>query len=573
MHQTVAGETAIVSAQLPEDLLARIEATRNRVKSRSALIWGEHCTECVWPDCYAGCSLYTPRSDLKCRRFALGIEGVDLGGAADLKGMRLRFRKWGKLEAEGRLRLATPERIRMMEAVDRLGAVAIEFSSFSFSLQDLLARALNRFKAWAGGAPDANLKANVFLIECVNESDAGVGMTLSVKPTSQTGSYYQKHFRLEPGFNSVEFDVKAMSSAVNLSAEFLVQIEPIGAATESPLLFAFADFAELAPPSSREGVVIAETGKAKSGPASKCKCVVWDLDNTLWSGVLVEDGVANLRINTAAVNVIKKLDERGIIHSIASKNNADEALEALEHFGIREYFLAPQISWGPKSAAITQIAQQLNIGKDLLIFIDDQPFERAEVEAAHENVRVLTDESIDQLLNMPEFDVPVTDESCQRRLMYREAEQRDAAFQDAGVGFIDFLRSCQLQLTICNLDDGNCDRVHELSQRTNQLNYSGRAVTRTELDRLRHDPADSAGFVLSCRDKFGDYGIIGFAVVDFGKASVDHFFMSCRVQHKKVDHAFFGWLLERMGARASSEYASTSVPQAETVPPRKSLRR
>ena len=124
-----------------------------------------------------------------------------------------------------------------------------------------------------------------------------------------------------------------------------------------------------------------------------------------------------------------------------------------------------------------------------------------------------------------------------------------------------------------NLDDGNCDRVHELSQRTNQLNYSGRAVTRTELDRLRHDPADSAGFVLSCRDKFGDYGIIGFAVVDFGKASVDHFFMSCRVQHKKVDHAFFGWLLERMGARASSEYASTSVPQAETVPPRKSLRR
>jgi len=549
MHQTVAGETAIASAQLPKDILARIEATRRRVKSRSALMWGEHCTECVWPDCYAGCSLYTPRLDLRCRRFAQGIESVGVSGAADLMGMRLRFRKWGKLEAAGRLRLVTPRRIRILETVDRLGAVAIEFCSFSFSMQDFLARALSRLKSWAGGARGAESNANVFLIECLNESDTGVGMTLSVKPTSQTGSYYQKHFRLEPGFNSIEFDVKAMSSAVDLSAEFLVQIEPVGAATDSPLLFAFADFAELDSPSPREGAAAVEMGKAKAGPAPKCKCVVWDLDNTLWSGILIEDGVANLRLNVAAANAIKKLDERGVLHSIASKNNADEALEALEHFGIREYFLAPQINWGPKSAAITQIARQLNIGKDSLIFIDDQPFERAEVESAHENVRLLSEQSIDQLLNMPEFDVPVTDESRQRRLMYREAEQREAAFQDAGVGFIDFLRSCQLQLTIRNLDDGNCDRVHELSQRTNQLNYSGRAVTRAELDRLQHDPADGAGFVLSCRDKFGDYGIIGFAVVDYGKAGVDHFFMSCRVQHKKVDHAFFGWLLERMGSR------------------------
>ena len=117
---------------------------------------------------------------------------------------------------------------------------------------------------------------------------------------------------------------------------------------------------------------------------TKIKCVVWDLDNTLWEGILQEGD--NIVLKEEAAAVIKELDKRGILQSVSSKNDYESAKEKLEEFGLWEYFIYPQINWNPKSEAIETIAKSINIGIDTLAFVDDQEFEREEVSYYNKDV-------------------------------------------------------------------------------------------------------------------------------------------------------------------------------------------
>ena len=145
--------------------------------------------------------------------------------------------------------------------------------------------------------------------------------------------------------------VEEISSAVDLRSPFSVEMIPNDDQDGTTLYFGVMDFLQEAPVANEK--------------TKKVKCVVWDLDNTLWDGILVEDGPGNLRLKLGIVDVIKELDHRGILHSIASKNNREEALKLLRDFHIDEYFLYPQISWDPKSEAIKAIARRLNIANRL----------------------------------------------------------------------------------------------------------------------------------------------------------------------------------------------------------------
>jgi FkbH-like protein len=374
-----------------------------------------------------------------------------------------------------------------------------------------------------------------------------------VKPKTSTGRYFQRHFTLKPGYNRIEFAAADIRAAVDLDDRILAQIEPVETLSDNAFIFTVLEFVAFTDSHKASTAALAAAKPTESAvpkPAAKVKCVVWDLDNTLWRGTLIEDGFENLTLNADAVAAIKELDGRGILHSVASKNNADEALDALKRFGLSEYFLAPQIGWGPKSAGVTEIARRLNINKNTFLFIDDQAFERAEVSSAHPDLRVIDDSRIGGLTALPELDAPVTEEARNRRQMYKVEETRENAFRQADSSFLDFLRSCEITLTISALAEANIARVFELSQRTNQLNYAGRATTRKDVEDLRNGVASGKeGLVLSCTDKFGDYGVIGFAIVDVERFHVENFFMSCRVQHKKVDHAFFAWLIERAMTR------------------------
>ena len=556
MIQTVVGEYRPLSIKIDGDALKFFTLTRDAIVSTSTLVWAEHCSECVMPTCYSTCAFYTPRRDLKCRRFANGAQPVRALGEKQTLGFRVSFRKWGKLELASRAAALSPTRAATLRKADNAIARLLSTIPLPHSLQDLVTIAWNRVKTRLASSGLAAAAFDAFLIECLSETSRDCVFTLTVKPAVSTGRYFQKHFTLRKGYNRIEVAVADIRSAVDLDAPVLVQIEPVAPPQENSFIFSCLEFVAFAKdharhpvpiaPVSRADAIAASAPSAAAQPAAKVKCVVWDLDNTLWRGTLIEDGVDNLTLNDVAVKAIKELDQRGVLHSVASKNNPDEALAALERFGLRDYFLAPQIGWGPKSASISEIARRLNIHKNTFLFVDDQKFERAEVVSAHPDMRVAEETQIGELLKLPEFDLPITEEGCKRRVMYRVEEAREAAFKETNATFVEFLKSCSIELTVQNLTRANISRVFELSQRTNQLNYAGKPSSRSDVEQLLSPITNGKrGFVLSCSDKFGDYGVIGFAIVDVDRFHVENFYMSCRVQHKKVDHAFFAWLIGR----------------------------
>lgn len=160
----------------------------------------------------------------------------------------------------------------------------------------------------------------------------------------------------------------------------------------------------------------------------KVKCVIWDLDNTLWDGVLGDNGVDNIYLRKDIVKIIQKLDERGIINSISSKNYSEKAIEALERFGILDYFVCPMINWEPKSDSIKSIARTLDIGMDTFVFFDDSEFELGEVKQNCPEVRVCNVSRVQEYIKHDCFDVPVTAEGKTKTVIQRDCIKKSGCF-------------------------------------------------------------------------------------------------------------------------------------------------
>lgn len=297
--------------------------------------------------------------------------------------------------------------------------------------------------------------------------------------------------------------------------------------------------------------------KPKQG---RIKCVVWDLDNTVWDGVLLEDGDVRPRPNV--VKHIQELDRKGVLHSVASKNDHDAAMAKLEELGLAEYFLAPQINWNAKSESVRRIATALNLGLDAFAFVDDQEFERAEVEHAVPEVLRVDALDVDTELARPEFEPRfVTDESAQRRGMYQAQIARDGLREDF-VGTDDqFLASLDMTFTIESARREDLQRAEELTVRTNQLNSTGRTYSYDELDELR-ESEDHLLLVATLTDKFGSYGKIGLALVEKG-AQVWHvrmMLMSCRVMSRGVGMVLLNHIMrlaKAEGVRVQADFVET----------------
>jgi FkbH-like protein len=280
------------------------------------------------------------------------------------------------------------------------------------------------------------------------------------------------------------------------------------------------------------------------------KCVVWDLDNTLWPGVAAE-GPEDFapEPDAAILDIIMELEKRGIVSSVASRNDPALGEQLLGHPALVGKFVAPQVSWEPKSQVVRRIAARLNIGLDAVAFVDDNPFERAEVSYMSPEVLVLSPDEVGEAINGPAFTPGrVTVEAEQRAEMYRAEERRRAAEAGFGGSRTDFLMSCDMRLRIAPAAPDDLERIVELTERTHQLNSTGRQYSTEEL-RERIEGQRWLAPAARLTDRFGDYGLIGAAVVDRqapwppGVWLAELVMLSCRVEGRGIPAALLIWLM------------------------------
>ncbi len=302
------------------------------------------------------------------------------------------------------------------------------------------------------------------------------------------------------------------------------------------------------------------------------KCLVVDLDNTLWGGVVGDVGVAGLALGEgtgigeafkAFQLYLRALKERGVLLAVSSKNEERHALKPFEEHPEtvlkRDDFVAFKANWSPKSDNLRAIARELNLGLDALVFIDDNPAEREEVRQALPQVVVpeLTGDPADYPMIIDAarcFEVSsVTEEDRQRSGMYRQREQQHESMS-ATRNLSEFLASLEMFATIRSFEPVSFARITQLINKTNQFNLTTRRLTGAQVEALAADPN---GFTRTVRlqDRFGDHGLISvfFGHIESGTLTVDGWLMSCRVLNRRVEHRLLNEVVAAM-ARADVRY-------------------
>ncbi|AZK92538.1 MULTISPECIES: HAD-IIIC family phosphatase [Streptomyces] len=274
------------------------------------------------------------------------------------------------------------------------------------------------------------------------------------------------------------------------------------------------------------------------------KCLIWDLDNTLWRGTLLED--SDVALPDEIRRTITELDARGILQSVASKNDHDHAWQRLEALGIADYFVLPQIGWHPKSRSVAEIAEQMNFALSAIAFIDDQPAERAEVAYHHPQVRCYDAARAADLTGLPEFSpAVVTVDAARRRDMYRAGFRRTAERESFTGPDEEFLRSLDLVMEIKRADEADLSRVEELTLRTSQMNATGVYYSDADLRALIADPGHDV-LTVTLTDRFGPHGAVGVLLLGYHEP-VWHLKLlatSCRVVSFGAGSVLLNWLTD-----------------------------
>ncbi|MGW2842956.1 HAD-IIIC family phosphatase [Streptomyces sp. NPDC001493] len=314
------------------------------------------------------------------------------------------------------------------------------------------------------------------------------------------------------------------------------------------------------------------------------RVIVTDLDNTLWHGVVGEDGIDGIQVGTDHPGnahrklqlVLKSLRERGIALAVCSKNDEDLALRAIrQHSGMvlrEDDFVALEIGWRPKPEAIADIASRLNVGLANVLFLDDNPVERARVREFLPQV-VVPELSEDPsgyahaLLDDPFVTVfNVTDADRRRTEQYRARERTER--QRRGYERVeDFYASLGTELHISPLTEGNVARAAQLCAKTNQFNTTTRRQSRAELRRLAAAP-DSDVLVLSVADRFSDREELGVVVLTHQgtETTVDSYLLSCRVLGRGVETGVLRWLAAGLAADGRTRLHGLVLPTERNAP-------
>lgn len=309
------------------------------------------------------------------------------------------------------------------------------------------------------------------------------------------------------------------------------------------------------------------------------KCLVLDLDNTLWGGILGEDGVTGIQIGGDYPGktflywqqALLELSRTGIILTVCSKNNEADVLEAWEKnpFMVlrREHFSAWRINWQDKATNIQELARELNIGLDAMVFIDDNPTERALVSQMLPMVAVpefpqkpfelmsFFRELVDKYFRI----YTITDEDRQKTEQYKANVQR-AAERSKFVDMGSYLQSLGIEIEVSAANDFNIGRVAQMTQKTNQFNLTTHRLT--EQDIRQQLTNGWRVFCISVRDRFGDNGITG-AIFITPEHHIDNLLLSCRILGKGIEQAFVSYVLNLLREEGNNIITASYIPSAK----------
>ena len=261
------------------------------------------------------------------------------------------------------------------------------------------------------------------------------------------------------------------------------------------------------------------------------KCIVFDLDNTIWDGTL--DANDNVKINLQIKKYIEIAYNNGIVIAVVSKNSYEQAYKKIVEFDLEKFFYKCYISWDDKYKQINELAQNLNISTEHILFVDDSEIELSEALYYIPNLKILNVKDIKLIEKYINDAQIMTDEAKNRNKIYKILEERSR--QEEKMTREEFLNYCNIKVDIRIAKQEDFQRIVELLSRTNQMNLNNKLLIIEELENLRKNKSYSI-YVVRMQDIFADYGIVGTTVLEELKDTIEirYFAISCKVEGRNI---------------------------------------
>lgn len=325
-----------------------------------------------------------------------------------------------------------------------------------------------------------------------------------------------------------------------------------------------------------ENVILRNTGKLK-------KAIIFDCDNTLWKGVIGEDGMEGIdmsasshhgRFYHAVQQIAVFLSKRGVIVGLCSKNNEQDVIEVLKNHNDmilkEEHIVLHKINWLDKASNLRAIAADLNIGIDSLVFVDDSNFE---INLIKEQVpEVLAIQVPTNIADYPNlilnniykyFNLTLNSDDAKKTEMYKQQFQRENA-KNAFGSIEDYLASLEIELKILKDDVSYVPRISQLTQKTNQFNLTTYRYTETQIEQFMTSDKHFV-FAMFVKDKFGDNGLTGVCIVkedeaDPKNAIIDSLLMSCRIIGRNIEYVYVNTIIENIAQKGYETLSAGFIP-------------
>lgn len=266
------------------------------------------------------------------------------------------------------------------------------------------------------------------------------------------------------------------------------------------------------------------------------KLVIWDLDDTFWTGTLSENGASPIQEN---IKLVKDLTNRGIVNSICSKNDYRTVIKELnkpEYQNVLEYFVFPSVDWSPKGNRIKQLISDMNLRPQNVLFIDDNIGNLNEAIFYCPEIKASLPDIINELVqNCPTLGKDDSNHSRLKQYKLLEIKQSESHKFSSND---EFLKSSEIKINICGDCTAKAERILELVNRSNQMNYTKIRLEKPALDDLLANDAFENRYI-TMRDKFGDYGIVGFYSLNKQTKHLEHFLFSCRILGTGLDQYIY----------------------------------